>query len=436
MQAHRLVLFGVLACGLSSCGGHNGDAIQSSAMLGKADKPVLNLASGTYSAVQSVAITDDTPGAVIYYTTDGTDPDLNSRVYGGPISIAVDLKLKAMAVSKNYAHSDLASADYAFTSTYQSDSGLPKPPTPVGFKIGSVKAPGGLKIVNWAGFRAAITYTFDDGLQADEYPELQATSERMTFFLPCGGDNHTFPVWWQAAKDGQEIGNHTENHCRADGTHCAGGHWAGSIEAEYDECTAYLKQTCEVGNVWTTAAPYGDMGYDRVARTRFFLNRGGNEGYVRADDSSDPYHLPIHEPQPGAKAGTLNLVVVAAVNGGYWRIFALHSLKANTGFDPVDVNELVANISYTKTRGDVWIDSMVNIGAYWMGQELLENATETRSKYATTLTWTVPSHFPAGKYVRVISTRGRLEQGGHAIPLSESGYYDVALDPGKLTILH
>jgi len=435
MQTHRLVMFGVLACGLSSCGGSRGGVVTlpTPVLFGKVDTPVLSLASGRYSSAQSVAIITDNPGAVIYFTTDGSDPGTSSRVYGGPISIPTNLTLKAIAAARYYAQSSVASADYTFDSNYQPDSGLPKPPTSVDLRVGSVKTPGGLKVVDWAGFRAAVTYTFDDAAQADEYPELQATGQRMTFFLTCGWD-HDPSVWLQAVRDGQEIGNHTQHHCSADGANCGAGPWAGSIEAEYDECTERLKQAYGLDNIWTTAAPYGDTGYDAVASTRFFLNRGVSEGHVAVDDRSDPYHLPAHAPKTGDKASKLNSVVDAAANGGYWRIFELHSLKANSGYAPVDIKELVANISYAKSKGDVWIDSMVNVGAYWIGQKVLKDAIETRTGYGTTLKWTLPSHFPSGKYVRVISTRGRLEQGGQVIPRSESGYYEIALDPGSLTI--
>jgi len=199
-----------------------------------------------------------------YFTTDGGDPGTSSRVYGGPISVPTNLTLKAIAAARYYAQSSVASADYTFDSNYQPDSGLPKPPTSVDLRVGSVKTPGGLKVVDWAGFRAAVTYTFDDAAQADEYPELQATGQRMTFFLTCGW-NHDPSLWLQAARDGQEIGNHTQHQCSADGANCGAGPWAVSIEAEYDECTERLKQAYGLDNIWTTAAPYGDTGYDEVA---------------------------------------------------------------------------------------------------------------------------------------------------------------------------
>jgi hypothetical protein len=60
--------------------------------------PIFSLASGTYSSVQSVTISDATPGATIYYTTDGTTPILSSPVYSGPITVSSSETVTALAV--------------------------------------------------------------------------------------------------------------------------------------------------------------------------------------------------------------------------------------------------------------------------------------------------------------------------------------------------
>ena len=44
-------------------------------------QPVIIPPSGTYTSAQSVTITDTTPGAVIYYTTDGTVPNRSSAIF-------------------------------------------------------------------------------------------------------------------------------------------------------------------------------------------------------------------------------------------------------------------------------------------------------------------------------------------------------------------
>ncbi len=78
--------------------------------------PVFSPAGGTYAAIESVTISDATPGATIYYTTDGSTPTYpvsgTTQVYGGPISVSVNETLQAMAAAPNYSNSDVGSASY------------------------------------------------------------------------------------------------------------------------------------------------------------------------------------------------------------------------------------------------------------------------------------------------------------------------------------
>ena len=310
-------------------------------------------------------------------------------------------------------------------------SGLPVPagggvPKPSG-------TPGGLRVLNWAGFKAAVSYTYDDALasQISDYPQLQATGVRMTFFLSCSFDGNS-PTWAQAARDGFELGNHTEHHCYADGTGCAS--YAGSIAAEYDLCTNHIEQTYGVSNVWTTASPYGDTGYDAVAATRFFLNRGVRGGQIAPNDNSDPFNLPCYGASAGDTASKFNSAIDSARSAGNWLIFMFHSLGGDGGYAPVNVADVLESVDHTKSTGDIWADSMVNVGAYWAGQKAVSGATTTQSGGETVVTWTLPGHFPPGKYVRVTVTGGTLRQGGAELPWHDAGYYEVALDPGSLTI--
>ncbi|WP_165280018.1 chitobiase/beta-hexosaminidase C-terminal domain-containing protein [Paenibacillus protaetiae] len=65
------------------------------------------MASGT-----SVTLSDATPGATIYYTTDGSTPTVSSAVYSSPISITSAVTIKAIAVKSGYANSGVMSASY------------------------------------------------------------------------------------------------------------------------------------------------------------------------------------------------------------------------------------------------------------------------------------------------------------------------------------
>ncbi len=77
--------------------------------------PTFNPAPGTYSSAQSVTISDTTPGAVIYYTTNGTTPTTGSSVYGGAIAVSATETLQAIAVATNYKNSAVGGGTYTIT---------------------------------------------------------------------------------------------------------------------------------------------------------------------------------------------------------------------------------------------------------------------------------------------------------------------------------
>ena len=77
--------------------------------------PTFSPAWGTYTSRQTVSISDSTPGATIYYTTDGSNPTQSSPVYTNPITISVTTTVKAMASAPLLANSDIATAVYTIT---------------------------------------------------------------------------------------------------------------------------------------------------------------------------------------------------------------------------------------------------------------------------------------------------------------------------------
>ena len=61
--------------------------------------PVFSSPTGIYEMPQTVSITSTTPGAIIYYTTDGTVASTSSNVYSTPLSISTTTKIRAIAVA-------------------------------------------------------------------------------------------------------------------------------------------------------------------------------------------------------------------------------------------------------------------------------------------------------------------------------------------------
>ncbi len=77
-----------------------------------ASVPTFSVPGGTYTSVQSVVLSDSTPQATIYYTTDGTTPTTSSLAYTAPISIASSETVEAIATAPGYTTSSVAVAKY------------------------------------------------------------------------------------------------------------------------------------------------------------------------------------------------------------------------------------------------------------------------------------------------------------------------------------
>lgn len=294
---------------------------------------------------------------------------------------------------------------------------------------------GGMTVLDWAGFDAALSYTFDDSLksQIDNYDALTATGARMTFYVVCS-NNGSSDTWSQAVIDGHEVGNHTSHHCQDDGTGCAWGSYDGSLEEELSKCTTHIMDTFGATGVYTTAAPYGASGYGAAAMDQFFINRGVNSGRIDPLDTQNPFSVPCHLASEGDDAQSFISVIDSAHSAGAWQLMLIHSLGDDGGYQPIEPGALLDSISYAQEGNEIWIDSVENVGAYWLGQLALSKASEQVAGDETLYEWTLPDHFPPARYVRVTITGGKLSQGGDELPWNEHGYYEVALDQLSLTL--
>jgi hypothetical protein len=102
---------------------------QSGSTESAAATPTFSPGTGTYTSTQSVTIADTTPGATIYYTTNGTAPTTSSAVYSSAIPVSASMTLEAIAVAPGYTQSALATAAYVIqssgTSTINFAAGFP-----------------------------------------------------------------------------------------------------------------------------------------------------------------------------------------------------------------------------------------------------------------------------------------------------------------------
>ncbi len=332
--------------------------------------------------------------------------------------------------------------------------------------------PGNLMVLPWAGFRGAISYSFDDAYpsQIENYAALKAPGIRMTFYvIPSQvgkSDPSSVPLldrWRQVLADGNEIGNHTVNHCNtsADGntlSNCAFGtpdaeH--GTIATQISAANDFIESSLGQPSVWTMASPYGDGNYDSFATAAGFIAHRDvwtdkSASFLAPGDVANVYHLPCYA-GAGASGGwgvddkqaTFEKIINDARGRGRWGIFLFHSVAPNDwdvggNCCPVPATAIAGSMEHLKAWGDVWGDSMVNVAAYTIGQNLLASLTPTASNGSTTWTWTLPPNFPPGKYLRVTVDGGTLKQTidsvEHTLPWNERGFYEVSLSAGNLTL--
>jgi peptidoglycan/xylan/chitin deacetylase (PgdA/CDA1 family) len=307
-------------------------------------------------------------------------------------------------------------------------------------------AVGGLQVVPWAGFKGAISYTFDDNMQSQitHYAALNAVGVPMTFYLVCGTDGGN-AIWTKAAKDGHELGNHTMHHCYNSATpNCAWGSFTGA-DAEIDDCSAHIKSAFGV-TPYTMAAPFGDGAWAIPASERFLLNRSINDVGV-PPDGGNPFALPCHLsnnetaediPATGSTPAIkgFNSITDDVRAKGTWRTILVHSVDStlDAGYNPVKLTEMVKAMTYTKNLGDVWADTVLNVGAYWRAQKTVSAAKLVTAGTEKTYSWTLPEHFPPGHHLRITVTGGKVTQCGTDVPWDAHGYYEINLDDGGLTI--
>ena len=92
--------------------GYGNSAVGSAVYTLQPATPTFSPATGTYTAVQNVSISDSTVGTTIYYTTDGTTPTSNSPVYSSTITVSTTETLSAIATAAGFTNSAVGSAAY------------------------------------------------------------------------------------------------------------------------------------------------------------------------------------------------------------------------------------------------------------------------------------------------------------------------------------
>lgn len=96
-----------------SSSGTSTSGITTALMTFSAAPPTFSPLPGGFSSSQNVTLATTTSGAVIRYTTDGSDPTATSSIYGSPIPVSATTTIKAAAFKSGLDTSPVSSGVYA-----------------------------------------------------------------------------------------------------------------------------------------------------------------------------------------------------------------------------------------------------------------------------------------------------------------------------------
>jgi len=155
-------------------------------VIGVAATPTFSPVAGTYTAAQTVTISDATSGATIYYTTNGTTPTTSSTAYSGAITVSSTETLEAIATTTGYSTSAVASAAYTIN--------IPTNPVPAigGISPAFTNAGGAVftLTINGSGFIASSTvYWGTSALTTTHVSATQITAQVPAADTAAAGTN-------------------------------------------------------------------------------------------------------------------------------------------------------------------------------------------------------------------------------------------------------
>jgi hypothetical protein len=124
--------------------------------------PTFSPAAGTYTSVQTVTLSDSTPAATIYFTTNNTMPTTSSTKYAGALTVSSSETIQAIAVASGYATSAVSSAAYIINQP-QPDFSVEASPTTLAVTSGN-SVTTTISVTPLNGFNSTVSFSCAAGL--------------------------------------------------------------------------------------------------------------------------------------------------------------------------------------------------------------------------------------------------------------------------------
>ena len=298
-----------------------------------------------------------------------------------------------------------------------------------------------LKVLPWNGHRAAVSLTFDDARPVHldvSIPELNRRHLRATFFVIVSKLTR-MDDWRKAQAQGHEIGNHSVSHEHVTAL------TRETEETQVEDAKAFLDSNFH-SQISTFAYPYSETsnGLTFWVKRYDFAARGwrgdGDLLYLKPDADPDWYNLPSQPAFTKYDSAVYKSWIDKTESLNAWTTLQIHGIgDPSTGFEPIPVRTFSNLLDLLKAEeaNDLWVAPFGEVAAYFRGQKIVEKARPQVTNGDAKFTWDVPSPFPHGVVLKVVSScakHARFYQGGHELRPGRNGIYSVSFDARELEV--
>ncbi len=238
--------------------------------------------------------------------------------------------------------------------------------------------------VPWHGYRGAVSFTFDDGCHSqltNVIPALKSRNIHATFFL-VGVPTSDKTAWIQAARDGNEIGNHTCTHPNL------------TTISNQDSITKEIVDEAKALRALDTSIQCVTLAYPNCAintqinaiadQENIIARTCGGDAHFKWGSKPSNWVAMTSETQSGDPV--LTGIDDAAKNSS-WYV----TLNHGVGGDWLSVDVSVVTAMFDRAIKDsLWVETYQNVAAYWRAKFTMDTVKAVSNATGWNVSWTSP----------------------------------------------
>jgi peptidoglycan/xylan/chitin deacetylase (PgdA/CDA1 family) len=308
------------------------------------------------------------------------------------------------------------------------------------FSAASVSLAGPVTTVPWNGHAGAVSFTFDDACSSqltNAVPALKARKINATFFLYNSGNafSNNKAAWVAAAKDGNELANHTLDHSDLSK--------ATNAATEVTSMAALLRGADPSIQAVTLAYPGCLVGNESAVGAENFLARSClfSAPYTPLQWKNQPSDwlnvAAIYVSDDATATGPTITAIDAAKNGGW-----ISTLVHGVGGDWLTISTANVTAMFDRAIKDsLWVGTYQQVGAYWRAHFTMDAVGLPTGASPWALEWGSPHpKMPKSVMLKVkidaaaFGSPITVSQNSVVIPANADGSYTIDFMKLKLTV--